>query len=268
VNRHNRLPSSRGAGANAALIYGPGGGSGSLEYALAQWAIPVGVAPSGTMANNGAVTFGTAFLTTYSGGIWLWYPAGAVAAGVPAAAGYLWTVMSSTTVGTVYNSTFTGLAIPTLGVQTAFVTTGPGAFTGAVTAQAAIAVQVPANAVGLSGAIIFDYEMVPNNTAGSKIGAVFFNTAAAAGGTQVSQLSLTTTRASSTSVIQNRGVATAQVRNTAAVGQSANVDGAGTIYPALDTTAATFIVYRLDHNGVGTDNAVIERGSVRVRYGG
>jgi hypothetical protein len=239
----------------------------NVEYIVASWAIPVGVAPSGTMANNGAVTMGTAFTTTYSGGIWLWYPAGAVAAGVPAAATYLWTVMSSTTLGTVYNSTFNGLSVPTMGVQTAYVTTGPGAFTGAVTSQAAIIATIPANAMGASGSVIFEYEVVPNNTAGSKIGKVQFNTSAAAGGTQVSQLSTTTTHMGSSGTIQNRGATNSQVKSITALGQVAATDNVANVYSALDTTAATYVVYSLDHNGVATDNSVIERGSVRVRYG-
>jgi hypothetical protein len=86
------------------------------------------------MAANGAVTLGTALDATYSTGIWLYYPAGAVYSG--SVAGFYWTVMSSTTVGTVYmntyvpgTSTFDAPASPT-----AVVAAGPGAFTGVTAA--------------------------------------------------------------------------------------------------------------------------------------
>ena len=38
--------------------------------------VSVGNAPSGTMANNGAVTLGTALDRIYTEGLWLFYPAG------------------------------------------------------------------------------------------------------------------------------------------------------------------------------------------------
>lgn len=64
-------------------------------------AVPVCLAPNGTVATNGVVTLGTALPATYSGGIWLRLPAGAVVGG---AAGLYWVVMSSTTVGQVYTA--------------------------------------------------------------------------------------------------------------------------------------------------------------------
>lgn len=58
----------------------------NVPYVFSRTGIPFIVAPTGTMGNNGAVTMGTALPTTYSGGAWIWYPAGAVAAGTPASA--------------------------------------------------------------------------------------------------------------------------------------------------------------------------------------
>ena len=70
-------------------------------YILAQSAVPVCLAPNGTVATNGIVTLGTALPTTYSGGIWLRLPANAIVGGL---AGLYWAVMSSTTQGQVYTN--------------------------------------------------------------------------------------------------------------------------------------------------------------------
>jgi hypothetical protein len=71
----------------------------SQPYILAQSGVPVGIANNGTVATNGQITLGTALPRTYSDGIWLYLPAGAVSGG---AAGLYWCVMSSPTVGQVY----------------------------------------------------------------------------------------------------------------------------------------------------------------------
>lgn len=59
------------------------------------------VAPSGTVAADGALTLGTALPATFGGGLWLYLPAGAIVGG---SAGWYWADMSSTTVGVVRGS--------------------------------------------------------------------------------------------------------------------------------------------------------------------
>jgi hypothetical protein len=73
----------------------------AYPYILAQSGVPVGIANNGTVATNGQITLGTALPRIYSGGIWLYLPAGAVSGG---AAGLYWCVMSSVTVGQVYTN--------------------------------------------------------------------------------------------------------------------------------------------------------------------
>lgn len=80
----------------------------AVPVILSQSAVPVCVAPNGTVATNGAITLGTAIATTYSNGIWLYLPADAVVGGL---AGLYWAVMSSTTVGNV-TTTFANPASP------------------------------------------------------------------------------------------------------------------------------------------------------------
>ena len=116
-----------------------GGGDGSAVAASAgidygapivlSCGVPIMLMPAGTVGSNGALTVtGAAFVRTYSDGIWGLYPANALASG--SAAGFYWTVMSSTTVGTVYNTTYTpggSFAIPAS--PTAFSGTTGAAYT-------------------------------------------------------------------------------------------------------------------------------------------
>jgi hypothetical protein len=115
-----------------------------LTTVLARSTVQVGVASSGSIGNNGALTGHTAFPRTISEGLYLYFPANAIAAGIPA--GFYWVKMSSTTAGTIYNSTYTA-GTPVVGTDTPFVTTGPGAYTGVVTEQGAT-ITIPAAAAG------------------------------------------------------------------------------------------------------------------------
>jgi len=233
----------------------------NVPYILATWAIPVGKAPSGTMANNGAVTFGTALPTTYSNGIWLYYPAGAVAAGVPAAAGFLWTVMSSTTVGTVYNSTYSGTGVPTIGTQTAFTATGPGAFTGDTTLQG-ITINMPSGAMGNNGFVEVTWGNTYTNSATNKTPTLKF------GGTQIwAQNTTTTTEISVQQIIQNVGVATAQVTYNQSQGSTGGMGEPttnGKVRTSINTANTTAILLAIQNGGAATDAAIIESAKITL----
>lgn len=115
-----------------------------------QTGCPMVLAPTGSMANNGAITLGTALPAGFMGGsIYLYLPANAIVAG--SAAGWYFTVMTSTTVGTVYNQVYTTGTpfVPTSPIP--FVTTGPGAYTGATSAQTALSFVLPGGMMGYSG---------------------------------------------------------------------------------------------------------------------
>lgn len=77
------------------------GAEAGTAYPLVRTAVPVCMAPNGTVATDGTVTLGTALPTTYAGGIWLRLPANAIVGG---SAGLYWAVMASTTVGQVYTN--------------------------------------------------------------------------------------------------------------------------------------------------------------------
>jgi hypothetical protein len=125
-----------------------------IPYILSQGAVPIALAPSGTMGANGAVTLGTALQHTFYTGVWMYFPSGAVFAG--SAAGYYWTVMGSTTTGTVYTNTYTpGVTDLTRPSSTAAVVdAGPGAYTGVSgTEITAVSVTLPGGALGNHGGL-------------------------------------------------------------------------------------------------------------------
>lgn len=249
------LPVTQG-GTGATTVVGAAAALGAPTK-LAQWGISVFMAPSGTMANNGAVTFGTALDRTYSEGLWMYFPAGAVAAGVPAAATFLWTVMSSSTVGTVYNSTFDGLSVPAAGTTTAYSTTGPGAFTGVTAITTAITITVPANTLGATGAILGDWNAHHNGAAGNKTFGLFYSTT---GGTDFGNFvgSTQSSGAGVRTVIRNQGTA---VQSGSTFGAYASQSlGGGVKFATADTTASTTLVFRMT-NATATNWMGIAGGS-------
>lgn len=216
-----------------------------------QTAIPFIVAPTGTMANNGAVTLGTALATTYSQGCYLYLPASAIVAG--STAGFYYTVMSSTTVGTVYNNAYNSAFIsgqPYIPASpVAFATTGPGAFTGVITAITGPSWTLPAGIMGPNGMLEVTAMFGNNNSAGTKT-----FTALLGSGTIYTQANTTNIAALGLPVVQNQGQAAAQVVNQAGTfGASAT----GNSYLTQNTATALTMSVTLQH-GTATDYAVLD----------
>lgn len=118
---------------------------------LAITAIPMILPSSGSIANNGALTLTTALDKTYTA-CYLYFPANAIAAGV--AAGFYYVVMSSTTVGVIYNNLYSsGLpAIPSS--PTAFATTGPLAYVQTTAADiTCLSIAVIGGIMGINGGL-------------------------------------------------------------------------------------------------------------------
>lgn len=140
-----------------------------------QTGVPMILAPTGSMANNGVLTGGTAFPTGFmNGGTYQYFPAGAIAAG--SLAGWYYTLMSSTTAGVVYNNIYTAGQPYVPAVPTPFVTTGPGAFTGVTTAVVALSFPIAANTMGPNGlleiSMLIGYHgSINNKTVTVKVGA-------------------------------------------------------------------------------------------------
>jgi hypothetical protein len=143
----------------------------SAPISIGVSSVPSGTAPSGTVGANGALTLGTALGLVYSAGIFLYFPAGAVFSG--SSAGSYWTVMSSTTVGVVYNNQLSGApSVPSS--LTSIVDAGPGAFTGVTTEQTAATLVVPGNLLGASGAIQVEAFWSHPNNANTKTPAIAY----------------------------------------------------------------------------------------------
>jgi len=201
------------------------------QMKLAQTAIPFIIAPTGTMANNGAVTLGVALPATYSNGCYLYLPANAISAS--SAAGWYYTVMSSTTVGTVYNLTYSSGQpyVPSSTTGLAFSTTGPGAFTGVATAVTGPNWTLPANMMGPNGVLEMAAVYGCSGTTSSKTVAIKLGSA-----TIYSQATTTAANVAALALLtcQNQGLTNAQVSNqTGSVGFSAT----GQTYSTVDTTA-------------------------------
>lgn len=142
------------------------GVSGASPIILTQTGIKRGIPSSGSIGNNGALSGLTAMPVTYSGGIYLYFPANAIVAG--SAAGFYWTVMSSTTAGTIYNNTWSS-GVPTAPASpTAFATTGPGAYTQSTSEITISSITLPGGMMGANGVLrtIPTYSMA--NTANNK----------------------------------------------------------------------------------------------------
>lgn len=210
---------------------------------------------SGSIGNNGALSGVTALPRIYAEGAYIRLPAGAIAAGVPAAAAWYWCVFSSTTAGTIYNSTYTS-GIPVVGTQTAFSTTGPGAYTGITTEVTMIQYDLTAGQMGTNGRVLFENKWTMTNNANAKTGNTKF------GGTGVG-VSTGTVLTSLLNVIerpsiQNRGSASVQIGSVANSGFfGIGSSGSGITYLAINTAAAVTIS-RTSTKATATDNIILE----------
>lgn len=144
-------------------------GGYSTPYNLVNCGIPMVLPSSGTVGNNGALSGITAIPT----GIiyphaYVYMPANAISAG--SAAGYYYAQFSSTTAATLYNNVYTSGTPTVPSTPTAFVTTGPGAYTQNTAAETvAITVTIPGNTLGINGSINTISSFSCTNNANTKI---------------------------------------------------------------------------------------------------
>ena len=215
---------------------------------LLKSAIPI-ISPSTcTMGNNGAFTGMTAHPTTYSGGSWVLWPAGGIAAGVPAAATFLWTVFSSTTAGTVFNNVMPSSGFPTPPTSTTpFVTTGPGSVMGNTSATILLTVQNPGGAMGPNGKLRISLGANYTNSSGTKTFSAKISTTTLLG------LALTTTAA----IYYTLLVSNAGAQNVNKVYSAQGAGGTNQGYSSIDTSVAQNITFNITDN-TATDNFVLD----------
>lgn len=215
---------------------------------LARSTIPFIWAPTGTMANNGAVTLGTALPTTYAGAYML-FPASAIVSG--SAAGWYWVVMSSTTVGTVKNNTYTS-GIPTIPASPiAFSTTGPGAFTGITAQTNSVSPTLPGKLNGLQGTVNALLGWSMTNSANTK------TTTFLLGGSTVHAVNTTSTAgADQLFSFTNDNSAAAQVGSTGSYGVGSN--GSGALRTTVDTSTDQTMAIA-GTRGTATEYLILDR---------
>jgi hypothetical protein len=114
------------------------------------------------LANPLATTYSSAFM---------YLPANAISTG--SAAGHYYAVMTTTTSGTVYNNLYTS-GKPAIPTPTAFVTTGPGAFTQTTAEITFFSDTISGNSLNTDGFLGGDVEYTANNNAGVKTANVKF----------------------------------------------------------------------------------------------
>jgi len=224
--------------------------------------VPIALPSSGSMGANGALTLTTGLYTTYSGGIWLHFPAGAVYSG--SAAGFYWTVMSNTTTGTVYNSTFTPgtSAFCSTGTTTAVVDAGPGAYTSSTSEIDMAYFTIPANTMGPNGWAELSNIHVNNNSGNNKTHQVRYS---GTGSTIVYQVILTTgPEHQSNVIIRNQNATNKNL--VFGISNTPYTAGAGT--PGrltVNTTADTNLVVTGTKANAG-DYIILDGGFLRVWY--
>jgi hypothetical protein len=228
---------------------------------LFQSNIPMVIAATGSIGNNGALTLTTALPTGFMNGpTYQYFPAGAIA--TSSAAGWYYTLMTSTTAGTIYNNTYsTGMPfIPSAAALVPFVTTGPGAYTGVTSAVTALSFTLPGNFMGPNGFMyvtpLFGFNASTNNkTCVIKVGSsTIFSLVEATTGVKSYQ---------GETQWSNQGATGAQVTNT---GGASGTSTTAQSYTAIDTTTAQTVTVVLTA-AVATDWISVDSFSAVVTPG-
>jgi hypothetical protein len=223
---------------------------------LSQQGLPLVLAASGTIANNGALTIGTALPAVYSS-CYIYLPDSAIFTG--STAGLYYAVMSSSTAGTLYNNVYTSGNVEIPDTPVAFVSTGPGAYTQTtVSAITLKAVTLRGGLLGTNGQIIIQNDWFATVNANAKTAT-----------TKLDSATLHTATLTSFAVFQeffstrNRGIKTKQLssRNNTSIGGT-SATSAYTL-SSVDTTADVVLSIQVS-SATATDNIVLEGGSIHL----
>jgi hypothetical protein len=217
--------------------------------------VPLIIPSSGSFSTNGAVTLTTALNTTFASA-YLRFPAGAICAS--SAAGLYYTVMSSTTVGTVYTNTYTSGRPSIPASPTAYTCgTAPGAYAQSTTAITLATVSVPANIMGVYGGIGVNENWGYANSSSTKTLNTTF------GGSNILNFTPTTSAAAEWKTwLFNVGSASIQTATPAGLGGFGTING-NNRHLTIDTTTAQNVVFT-GTLASASDFIVLERFIVRL----
>lgn len=253
-----------GATADQAIVVDPTGvfltvAPGFFSEVLFQTSLPFIFLSSGSIGNNGALSGITALPVIYAN-TYVYVPAGGIAAGVPAAAAWYFAQFSSTTAATIFNNVYT-TGQPTIPASpTAFVTTGPGAFTGVSGSAQAQVYAMPASTMKLRDSLRVSLNWSVTNSAGVKTVAFRF------GSSDIFSLGLTTVlTAQDIFKIANRDSTSSQV-SAVATQSPGNVNSAF-LYSTEDTTAQLNLSTRGNNATPATNNIILESTTIELLKG-
>lgn len=227
-------------------------------YDLTQSAIPLVLPSSGIIGSNGALTLTTALPTTYSSGAFMYFPAAAIGAGT--AAGMYWVVMSSTTVGTIYNNGILSGTPAVPSSPTAFSGTAGSSYTQTTGSFLHLLdMTLPGNTLGPNGGIEVQPLVTCPNNSNTKSYGWQIN-----GGNVLNNGLTTSNGGGAISTLRNRGVTNAQFGVNAANSDVGGNAGFGNLrYLSVDTTASATISLN-GQLAVATDYLVYESYKVTV----
>lgn len=252
----------------AGMVNSPSANNNVGPLQIGQNGIGIGIASTGTMGANGALTLGTALATgAYSAGLFLFFPAGAVYSG--SLANFYFVKMSSTTVGTVYNNVYVAVnGAPTIPATLVNVSdAGPGAYTGVTTIQTVLQLAVPANVMGPNGALQTEVLFSYTNSAGTKTLTGTLVGQPTGVFTFLSAAVTTTATLYQIKTILNRGVTGIQTGAPAGSGAVIGANAASmTGVTAIDTVQPSTISVVMTLN-TATDNCILEYYRFAAYYG-
>jgi hypothetical protein len=202
-------------------------------YMLSQANVPVFLPSSGSIGNNGALTLSTALDLNAYANCYLYFPANAIEAG--SAAGLYYTVMSSSTAGTIYNNTYTS-GVPSIPASpTAFATTGPGAYTQTTATDITLlSFTLPGGALGANGSMFVFPLIAMSSSANTKTMKMNI------GGTETNSTQQTTiSQQSIPFTFRNKGVVNRNVSN---VGSGFTTGSSSPTHTTIDTSASKTVL--------------------------
>lgn len=232
-----------------------------LPIVLAQSAIPFVLPSSGTFTGGtGALSGLTALPTTYSGGCFMYFPAGA---GLPQGAGWYWTIMSSTTAGTVYNNVYSSgnpkLASPGYATAGTAITSGATSYTQTTSEIVSVQITLPGGSMGPNGQLHITSLWSCNNAGGNRTARTEI------GGNTLYALNLTSVAGyGQYGVVANRNSQAAQV---CAYGNNGLPGQAGALTYATHNTAADLTLNFSQTLPAATDYLTLEHFGFSVLYG-
>ncbi len=214
-------------------------------------AVPVILPSSGSFSTNGALTLTTALNYTFPAA-YLYFPAGAICSG--STAGLYYTVMSSTTAGTVYNNTYSSGRPSVIASPTTYTCgTGPGPYTQTTgSAIALVTYSVNGNLMGAYGGLGLDEQWGFANSSNTKTFTTTF------GGSTLLNLTATTTASAEWKTwVFNTGSLSTQVANPAGLGGFGTAVG-NNLHLTVNTANAQNVVVS-GQLATATDFIVLER---------